>query len=83
VAANNVINGEICVGCRVPGGDNSTGVSAKFTDLRGNKGKVTLLKQQNTTQSSTYNGTVVPAVRLFPHNVGPGSPDVCTVNPPS
>ena len=80
VAANTVINGEICVGCRTPGGNNSSGVPARFTDLKGNKGKVTLLEQQNTTQSSTYNGAVTPAVRLFTHNVGPGSPDVCTAN---
>ena len=80
VAANTVINGVLCVGCRVPRGNNSRGVPANFTDLRGNKGKVTLLEQQNTTQSSTYNGTVIPAVRLFPRDVGPRSPDVCTVN---
>ena len=83
VAGNTVINGAICVGCRVPRGNNAKGVPAKFTDLRGNIGKVTLLEQQNTTQSSTYNGTVIRAVRLFPQNVGPASPDICPVNPPS
>jgi Chondroitinase B len=83
VAGNTVINGEICVGCRVPRGNNAKGVPAKFTALRGNKGKVTLLEQQNTTQSSTYDGTVTPAVRLVPRNVGPDAPYVCTVDPPS
>jgi Chondroitinase B len=77
VAANRVINGEICVGCRIPGGDSASGVPAKFTDLKGNQGTVTLLDQQNTTQTSTYGGVVVPAVRLRSTDVGPGSPDVC------
>jgi Chondroitinase B len=81
VAANKVINGEICVGCRIPGGDAASGVAANFTDLRGNTGKVTLLKQQNTTQLATYNAAVAPAVRLRPTDVGPASPDVCPTVP--
>jgi hypothetical protein len=78
VAANRVINGEICVGCRIPGGDSASGVPAKFTDLKGNQSSVTLRDQQNTTQTSTYNGVVIPAVRLRSVDVGPGSPDVCS-----
>lgn len=81
VAGNTVINGEICVGCRIPGGDAASGVPARYTDLKANKATVTLLEQQNTTQASTYSGTVVTAVRLFPQNVGPGSPDVCGGSP--
>jgi poly(beta-D-mannuronate) lyase len=77
VAANTVINGEICVGCRTPGGTSARGVPADFTDLRGNKGKVRLLEQQNTTQSSLYNGVVIPAKRLRSKDVGPGSLDQC------
>ncbi|MGB7951820.1 MAG: chondroitinase-B domain-containing protein [Candidatus Binatia bacterium] len=77
VATNTVINGEICVGCRVPGGDNSSGIPARFTDLRRNSAKIRLLDQENTTQGSTYAGISIPAIRLRQVDVGPGSPDVC------
>jgi hypothetical protein len=78
VAANTVINGQICVGCREPSGNNATGIPARYTHLKANNAFVRLLEQQYTTQSSSYSGTVIPAVKLFPQNVGPGSPDVCS-----
>jgi Chondroitinase B len=78
VAANTVINGEICVGCKTPGGSSAGGVPAKFTDLKGNKAKITLSQQENTTQGSTYNGVVIPAARLRSTDVGASAPDVCT-----
>jgi Chondroitinase B len=86
VVGNKVINGQICVGCRVPGGNAASGVPATFSELRGNVGTVTLMQHQNTTQASSHNKLIAPAVRLFPQDVGPGSPDVCNTGstlPPS
>jgi Chondroitinase B len=77
VAANKVIHGEICVGCRVRRGNAAHGIPASFTALQGNTGRVTLADQQNTTQTSTYQGVVTPVVRLRSTDVGPGSLDLC------